>query len=134
MKHISQRQSGMTALGIFIIIAMVGCFVGFGLRLFPLYTTHEGVKGAMNAVIKQPPVMRNSLKKMRTIFIKNAKINGLYDFDRHNIKDYMKIKKSKDGKIKYLTFNYEESRPLFKNYHLMIKIDEALEIPKGQAE
>jgi hypothetical protein len=128
MKHVSQRQDGMTALGIFIILAMIGCFVAFGFRLFPLFNEHSAIKSAMASVANQPYKLRNDSKKIRALFVKNAKVNGLYQFDRNNIKDYLKVTKSKDGK-KYLNITYQDTQPLFKNYYLMIDIEESLELP-----
>ncbi len=132
MKHISQRQGGMTALGIFIILAMVACFAAFGLRLFPLYSDYMGIKSTMQAVVKQPAERRKTTKMMRLLFVKNAKINGLYQFDRNNIKNHLRTKKSKDGKTKYMNFTYQATSPLFKNIFLMIDVDELLEIPKAE--
>ncbi len=128
MKHISQRQGGMTALGIFIILAMIGCFIAFGIRVFPLYNEHMSIKSTMTSVLNQPAERRKTTKMLRELFVKNAKINGLYDFDILNVKNYLKVKKSKDGK-KYLTFTYENRKPLFKNFYLLIDIEESLEIP-----
>ncbi len=129
MKHISQRQGGMTALGIFIILGMIACFIAFGFRVFPLYNEYLGVKSVMAAVISQPAKKRSSTKKIRALFLKNAKVNSLYEFDRNNIKDHLTIKKSKNGKTKYMNFVYQRTQPLFKNFHLMIDVDETLEIP-----
>ncbi|NOG59373.1 MAG: DUF4845 domain-containing protein [Proteobacteria bacterium] len=131
MKHISQRQGGMTALGIFIILAMLACFFAFGLRMFPLYNQNVNIKKAMESVINQPYERRKNSKDIRKLFLKAAKVNSLYEFDRNNISDYLKIKKSKDGK-KYMSFTYQNTKPLFMNYHLMIDIDESMELPGAQ--
>ena len=131
MKHISKRQGGMTALGIFLILAMLACFFAFGLKAFPLFNEHMGIKSTMQSVLNQPYERRKTTKMMRELFVKNAKINGLYQFDSSNIKSHLKVKKSKDGK-KYMNFIYENTSPLFKNFSLLIEVDETMEIPGGK--
>lgn len=131
MKHISQRQGGMTALGIFLILAMIGCFFAFGIKAFPLFNEHMGIKSTMQSVLNQPYERRKTTKMLRELFVKNAKINGLYQFDNINIKKYLKVKKSKDGN-KYMNFTYENTNPLFMNFSLLIEVDETMEIPGGK--
>ena len=132
MKHISQRQRGMTALGILIILAMVACFFVFGLALFPLYNEYTGVKSSMTSVLNQPAERRKSIKAMRKLFIKAADLNSLYFFTDQNIKEYVTLKKSKDGKKKFLNVKYQNSKKLFKNVYVMMDVDETLEIPGGK--
>jgi len=128
MKHISQRQGGMTALGIFIIVAMIACFVTFGLRLFPIYNEYTLVKAAMESVLKQPPAKRKTAKDVRKIFLRNVEINGVEKFTDFNIKEFVNVKKSKNGKKKYLHVKYQSSNKLVKNIHLMMDVDETIEL------
>jgi len=60
MKHVSQRQKGMTAMGIFLILGMLACFFAFGLALFPLYNEYVSVKSGMESVINAPPAKRST--------------------------------------------------------------------------
>jgi uncharacterized protein DUF4845 len=128
MKHISQRQGGMTALGIFIILCMVGFFVLFGLTAFPLYNEHITVKSAMQSVIDLPPAKRKTTKDVRKYFIRNVEINGLTRFTDYNIKDLLTVKKSKKGKKKFMTVKYQSSNKLFKNIFLMMDVEETMEL------
>jgi Domain of unknown function (DUF4845) len=131
MKNISRRrQSGMTALGIFIILCMCGCFVAFGFRIFPLFNMHMSVKSSMEATLSQPYQKINSTKKLRVAFLKSARVNSLFNVDRQNIKDILTVVKSEDGK-KYMNIKIEDKKPLFKNYFILIDIDESMEIPTG---
>lgn len=134
MKHVSQRQGGMTALGICMILGMVACFVLFGLTAFPLYNEYGIVNSSMNSVISLPAAKRKTAKDIRKYFLRNVELNGVETFTDYNIKELLTIKKSKDGKKKYLNVKYDKSNNLFKNIYLTIKIDESLEIPGGKSK
>ena len=131
MKHISQRQGGMTALGIFLILAMLACFVLFGLTLFPLYNEYLSVKSSMQGVINQPPAKRKTIKDIRKIFLKNAEINNVSRFTDDTVKELVTLKKSKDGTKKYLNVKYQSKNNLFKNIYLMMDVDETIELTGG---
>lgn len=134
MKHISQRQGGMTGLGIFLILVILACFVIFGLRLFPLYNEHLGVKSAMESIINQPPAKRKTIKQIRRLFLRAANVNSLYYFSDRNVKDHVNIKKSKDGKTKYLHVKFQNSNNLFKNIFLMVDTDETMVLSGGKSK
>ncbi len=131
MKHIIQRQKGMTMIGILMIMAMLAGYFVFGLALFPLYNEYTGVKSSMQSVLNQAPERRKTIKDIRKLFIKSADLNSVYFITDQNVKDIVNLKKSADGKKKYLHVKYQNSKKLFKNINVMMDVDEILEIPEG---
>lgn len=128
MKHISQRQGGMTALGIFIIMAMLACFVLFALTAFPLYNEYFAVKKSMQSVLNQDPKLRSTTKEVRKIFLRNVELNNVERFTDITVKELVNVQKSKDGKKKYLNVKYQASNKLFQNVFLMMDVDETIEL------
>jgi uncharacterized protein DUF4845 len=128
MKHIAQRQKGMTVLGIFMILGMLACFFAFGLALFPLYNEHVSVKSGLQAVLNQPPAKRKTVKQIRSIFLRNVELNNVTRFTDVTIKKLVTIKKSKDGKKKFLNVKFQSTNKLFKNIHVMMDVDETVEL------
>jgi lipopolysaccharide export LptBFGC system permease protein LptF len=128
MKHVSQRQNGMTAIGIFLILAMLACFFTFGLTLFPLYNEYVNVKSGMQSVLNAPPEKRKNIKTMRKIFLRNVELNNVERFNDGNLKEHVFLKKSKDGKKKFLNVQYQATNKLFKNIHIMMDVDETVEL------
>jgi hypothetical protein len=128
MKHISQRQGGMTALGIFIILAMLACFVLFGLTAFPLYNEYFAVTSGMQSVANADPKLRTTTKEARKIFLRNVELNNVERFTDKSVKELVNVQKSKDGKKKYLNVKYQASNKLFKNIFLMMDVDETIEL------
>ena len=128
MRNFSRHQTGITSIGLILMLGILACFVTFGLRLFPLYKDYLGVKSSMQSVLNQPADMRKSIRDMRELFLKSAKLNSVHYFNDNNVKDHVNLKKSKDGKKKYLHVEYENSNRLFKNIYLTVKTDEIVEI------
>lgn len=118
----------MTAIGIMVILAMLACFFAFGLALFPLYNEYISVKSGMQSVLNQPPADRKSIKQMRKIFQRNVELNNVERFTDKTVKELVTLKKSKDGKKKYLNVKYQATNKLFKNIHVMMDVDETLEM------
>lgn len=118
----------MTAIGIMMILAMLACFFAFGLALFPLYNEYISVKSGMQSVLNQPPAKRKSIKDMRKVFLRNVQLNNVDRFTDKTVKELVTLKKSKDGKKKYLNVKYQATNKLFKNIHVMMDVDETLEM------
>jgi lipopolysaccharide export LptBFGC system permease protein LptF len=131
MRHLPQQQTGITFIGIVLMLGVLACFVIFGLRLFPIYNEYLGIKTSMASVVNQPPSSRQTLNDIRKLFLKNTGINSVYYFNDSTIKDHLFIKKTKDGK-KYLHVQYENSNKLFQNVYLTVKTDEMMELTGGK--
>ena len=127
MRYLSKNQSGMTFLGILMILAMLGCFFLFGLRAFPVYTEYFAMKQSMKAVANQPFSKRPNKQQTRILLLRNLELNSVYKFNEKNIKKITKIKK-KNGK-RYLLVKYDASNRLFSNLYLSLKVDESIELP-----
>jgi len=134
MKHVSQRQSGMTALGIFLILAMVACFFAFGLTAFPLYNEYLSVKSGMESVVNRPPAKRKTIREIRKIFLRSVELNNVERFTDITVKKLVTMQKSKDGKKKFLNVKYQATNKLFKNIFLMMDVDETVELTGSVAK
>ena len=128
MNHISQRQGGMTALGIFLILAMLACFALFGLTAFPLYNENITVKSAMTSVVNTAPAKRKTTKQIRSKFLRMVELNNVERFTDTTVKELVNVQKSKDGKKKYLNVKYQATNKLFSNIFLMMDVDETVEL------
>ena len=130
MKFLSKHhQKGVSFTGLLIILAMLGCFFIFGLRVFPLYTEYFAVKQSMKSVANQPYSMRSTPKKVRSLLLKNLELNSVYSFNEQRIKKVAKTKKK--GTKRDLIVKYETSNRLFGKIYLTMKIDETIELSGG---
>jgi hypothetical protein len=128
MKNILQLQRGMTVLGIFILLGMFGCFLLFGLTASPLYNEYITVQSGMKSVLSRIPSDRKTTKQVRRVFLKNMEMNNVERFNDITVKEYVNVKKSKNGKKKYLNVKFQASNKLFDNMYLMMDVDETIEL------
>ncbi len=129
MKNLLKRQKGITAIGIILMLVVLGCFVLFTLTAFPLYNEYFAVKSSMDAVVSLPENKRKTASDIRKFFLRNVEINGVERFTDYSVKELLTIKKSKDGKKKYMNVKYVADNKLFKNIYLTMKVDETMELP-----
>ena len=132
MNNYPRSQNGLTLISIILLLAILGFFVLFGLRLFPIYNEHLGVKSSMQSVANQPFEKRKNVKEVRKLFLKSTGLNSVYYFKEANVKDHVTLKKSKDGKKMYMNVKYENSNKLFSNIFLTVKTDETIEMTGGK--
>ena len=132
MNNYPRRQNGLTLISIILLLAVFGFFVLFGLRLFPIYNEHLGVKSSMQSVANQPFEKRKNVKEVRKLFLKSTGLNSVYYFKESNVKEHVTLKKSKDGKKMYMNVKYENSNKLFSNIFLTVKTDETIELTGGK--
>jgi len=66
MKLPIKKQSGLTFIGLCIVLAIIVVFVLFGLRVFPLYNEKLQIESAINSVVNQPDSAWISNIKMPT--------------------------------------------------------------------
>ena len=128
MKDILQLQRGMTVLGIFILLGIFGCFLLFGLTAFPLYNEYITVQSGMKSVLNRTPSDRKTTKQVRRVFLKSMEMNNVERFNDITVKEYVNVKKSKNGKKKYLNVKFQASNKLFDNMYLMMDVDETIEL------
>lgn len=128
MKHLYRRQRGMSPISIFLILIMLGCFLAFIFTIFPLYNESVTVKGAMEAVLSQPPANRQTVKDIRRIFLRNAEINNLERFNDNSVRELVNVRQEKDSGKTYLHVKYQAENRLFENIYLMMDFDEVLEL------
>lgn len=128
MKHLYRRQRGMSPISIFLILVMLGCFLAFIFTIFPLYNESVTVKGAMEAVLSQPPANRQTVKDIRRIFLRNAEINNIERFNDNSVRELVNVRQEKDTGKRYLHVKYRAENRLFENIYLMMDFDETLEL------
>ena len=128
MKNPAKYQRGVSPFTVFLILAVLACFLTFIFTIFPLYSESMNVKNSMESVLSQPPAKRQTVKDVRRIFLRNANINNLQRFDDNSVRELVNIRQQKDTGKKYLHVKYRAENKLFKNVYLMLDFDETLEL------
>lgn len=107
-----RHQTGITLLGMLIVMTVLGAFIYFGMRTFPMYNEYFAVKTALEAVAKEPG--SRNFKPHETL----AKL------DRRFISGYVNDIKREQIKIdpkmpNKVTIKWERRAPLFDKIHVL---------------
>lgn len=129
MNKLQRRQSGITAIGIILILVVLACFVSFGLRIFPLYSEYLSVKTSMESVANKPKGQLKTTRDVQQSFLRNVQLNNVQRFNDRTVKDHLTIiKPKKKGDTRKLNVKYENRNNLFHIIYLLIVVDETVEL------
>ena len=126
-----KKQQGIGFWGWSSILGVLGIFVLFGLRLFPLYNEKFQVDTAMKSVANRPDAATLSTADIRKYFTRNAQIGGTQRFNSANIKKHLKVNKPSKGKPRSFTVTYQAQNKLFDVVHLLLIYDNTMPLAKN---
>lgn len=129
MNKLLNEQRGVTFLGWIIILAIIGYFVLFTLRLFPLYNEKMIVSSAMESVASRPGVDKMSDADVFKNFLRTVQVGGSVRFDDRSIKELAKIEKpKKKGEPRKLTVIFEIRNKFFQDIELVLNFNKSVDL------
>jgi len=113
-----RRQSGLTLIGFFIVLAVVLFFVYAGMRLGPMYLEYHALVNAMKTLQDDP-----ASKTMSPAKIKQKIRSSLWvSYSTENIKkEHMRVSKKTDGIN--VRVAYEVRKPFLGNVDVVARFD-----------
>lgn len=118
-----KRQEGMTAIGLIVVVVVLG-LIGFGvIQLVPVYLENMKIVQVLNQTKIDLDGQNASVKMIRDALAKRSDIESLYDVDP--AKDYV-VKRSPAGYR--VSMDYERRRAFVANVYLLAEFDHAVEI------
>jgi len=101
IKHAMNKQKGMTAIGMVIMVAIVGFNVLVAINVAPTYFTDSNIASLWKSLETDQTLIGQSSKRIRKIVIKRLKVNNVYGIKKEDVV----IKKVKGFYI--VTLEYE---------------------------
>jgi hypothetical protein len=111
------RQSGVSLLGILVILALFSFFLTVAIRLFPAYMEGRAVKSAIESVAEASSP-ENSIRDVVRRLDSTFNTNRIESISARDVKVYRE-----DGKI-YIDASYEARTPLFQNVDAVLKFND----------
>ena len=112
-----RRQTGVSMLGVLIILLLLSFFLSVSIRLLPVWLEGRSVRSAIEGVVEasspSDPI-RDITKRIESTFNTN-RIEGIKPKDITIYRD--------EGKV-YIEANYEKRTPLFKNVDAILIFNE----------
>ncbi len=129
MRKSFHNQSGISFLGLVLVLGLIAIMTLFALRLFPLYTQKFAVITSMNTVAARPEVVSGSKQEIAKLLEKNFSINSVTAIPNstREIRKHMKIIKHKDGSPPTLQIFFEMDNVLVAD--IFLKLNFQHEVP-----
>ena len=119
------RQSGMTFLGLLVLIVVVGSWVYAAIRVVPMYLNYMKVASSLEKVQDEYNANSNTTEAM----IRNS-IMKYFDIEMVNeqVIDFRKVVIRKDGGVFRVTASYEDTAPFVANIYFLADFNKTVEI------
>jgi hypothetical protein len=122
---VRNRQSGMTFLGLLVLIVVVGSWVYAAIRITPLYLNYMKIAGTLEKVRDEydsdpgttEMLLRNSVMKYFDIEMVNEKVFTFRD-----------VVIRKEGDKYTMTAAYEDTAPFVGNIYFLVDFDKRVEV------
>lgn len=116
------RQQGMTGLGWLVVLALIGFFSLLIIKMAPIYMEHYSIKTVLASLEKEPLITKKSPAEVRKLINRRLKVNGVYDFNRDNIKI------TKSSGIMNVDVSYEVRKHMAGNVDVLVSFAEKVEL------
>ena len=119
------RQSGMTFLGLLVLIVVVGSWVYAAIRVVPMYLNYMKVASSLEKVRDEYDSNPNT-----TDFMIRNSIRKYFDVEMVNerVIEYSDILIKKNGGVFVVTASYEDTAPFVANIYFLTDFEKTVEI------
>lgn len=117
------RQTGLTFLGLLLLILVVGTWVYAGIRLAPIYLEYMKVASSLDKVQDEFNANPGTTEYMiRTALDKH------FDVEYVNVITQKDIVIKREGNVYRVTASYEETAPFAFNVYFLVAFDRTVEV------
>lgn len=113
-----KRESGMTMLGMLIVIIVVGAWIYAGIRLAPVYLEHMKIAGTLEKIEDE-----YSSNPSTTEYMIRKSIERHFDIESVNAISFRDVEIKRDGQNFNVRANYEATAPLVANVYFLVAFD-----------
>lgn len=123
--HYRDRERGISFVGLMFVLVVLGCGIGVGIKLYPIYMESYKIDKALEGVISDANVANLSKHAIQASLLKRLDIDMVMVIDHRNINDHVVIFSQKANVS--IDVKYEEVMPLIGNISLLIEFDKHVE-------
>lgn len=117
------RQSGITFLGMLVLILVVGTWVYAAMRLTPVYLEYMKIAGTLEKVRDEYAANPETTEAMLRVAIERH-----FDIESVNVLTQKDIAIKRDGAVYRLTADYEQEAPFAFNVRFLVGFNKSVEI------
>jgi len=118
----SNKQQGLTFIGLILVLGLIGIIVLSVLKVFPVYMEHLSVQTSVETLADDPKIKNMSVGKIRTLLNKKFNMNAVTSVKASDAK----IRKS-SGEIVF-SLNYEVRKEYIGNIDIVLSFSDEFKI------
>ena len=123
-----RRQQGMTLMSFVMVLVVVGFFALVVMKLFPMYSEYNNLKGVMDDLAANPASANMTPLQVWTDLERRFNIAYVDSVQREH------VTVSRTGKVTTLQIKYEVRKPLFANLDVVGNFDRTVTLGGGAAQ
>ena len=116
----SRKQSGMTAMGIVLMLAIIGIFAITAIRLTPVYLEFQSIATIMNGITTEPK--NSSPAQLRGTIEKRLDVNNV------TVVTPKDFKFSKKTGVMTVSIEYNAEAPFMSNVFFLVKFNKEVQV------
>lgn len=120
MRPANQRQRGMTAIGMLLLLIVIAFVALIAMKVVPMYIQYYTIKSTIESVRKEPQIAQMSPTDIQNAIQKRFDIGYV---DNITARD-LKIRNENRGRV--LDLEYQDERALFYGLSVVLKVNEAI--------
>ncbi len=117
----SLRQSGMTLIGLVLVLGLIAFFTLLTLKILPIYLEHFKVVSSLESLKKTPELAQQSPYEIRSLLIKRLDINMVENVQPEDIRIVKK------GAVATVEVTYAVEKPIVGNLSVIIYFNDKIE-------
>ncbi len=121
---LNNKQQGMTAIGILIILALIAFFTLLVLRLAPPYLEHFNVASSLKSLQQETGLQEKTPGEVRSLLQRRFDINDV----EHVKKDDIKLEKNSKSGLLTVSVVYEVRVPIMFNVDAVVSFSDSIEV------
>lgn len=118
----ARNQKGITLMSFVIVLVVVGFFALVAMKLFPIYSEYNNLRGVMKDFSAQPNAASMTPAQIHTELNRRFNIAYVESVKKEH------IKVQREGTIIQLNIAYEVRRPFFGNLDVVAKFDNTVNL------
>jgi len=118
----SNKQQGLTLIGLVFVLALIGMIVLSALKVSPVYMEHFAVQTSVESMIADPKLKSLTVREIHTLLSKKLNMNGVTSVNSRDAK----IRKS-GGEIAF-SLNYEVRKDYIGNIDIVLSFNDEFNV------
>ncbi|WP_022947990.1 DUF4845 domain-containing protein [Methylohalobius crimeensis] len=121
MNHNPSRQSGMTLIGMLLLLGLIGFFALLTLKILPIYLEHFKVASSLESLKATPDLAKKSRREIRSLLVRRLDINMVENVGQENIHI------SKGEGVSKVEIDYAVEKPILGNLSVIVYFNDVVE-------